>query len=161
MKKWITMVCCVYALTLQANPADDLIERVAPGASRQFKTILQPADHDFFELSQAGDRVCIKGNTWVNIASGLNWYLKHYAGIHLSWNNMKVRLPRQLPRVSRTERRETDLRLRYDFNYCTFSYSMAFWDWKRWEQEIDWMALHGINMPLAVWGPRRCGATCY
>ena len=152
MKKWITMVCCVYALTLQANPADDLIERVAPGASRQFKTILQPADRDFFELSQAGDRVCIKGNTWVNIASGLNWYLKHYAGIHLSWNNMKVRLPRQLPRVSRTERRETDLRLRYDFNYCTFSYSMAFWDWKRWEQEIDWMALHGINMPLAVVG---------
>ena len=47
---------------------------------------------------------------------------------------------------------ETSLKLRYDFNYCTFSYSMAFWDWKRWEQEIDWMALHGINLPLAVVG---------
>ena len=22
--------------------------------------------------------------------------------------------------------------------------------WKRWEQEIDWMALHGINMPLTL-----------
>ena len=29
---------------------------------------------------------------------------------------------------------------------------MAFWDWKRWEKEIDWMALHGINLPLAVVG---------
>ena len=29
---------------------------------------------------------------------------------------------------------------------------MAFWDWKRWEQEIDWMALHGINLPLAMVG---------
>ena len=27
---------------------------------------------------------------------------------------------------------------------------MPFWDWKRWEQEIDWMALHGINMPLTL-----------
>lgn len=42
--------------------------------------------------------------------------------------------------------------MRYDFNYCTFSYSMAFWDWERWEKEIDWMALHGINMPLAIVG---------
>ena len=24
--------------------------------------------------------------------------------------------------------------------------------WARWEQEIDWMALHGINMPLALVG---------
>lgn len=32
------------------------------------------------------------------------------------------------------------------------SYSMAFWDWERWEQEIDWMALQGINMPLAFTG---------
>lgn len=29
---------------------------------------------------------------------------------------------------------------------------MAWWDWNRWEQEIDWMALHGINMPLAITG---------
>ncbi|MGL4228765.1 MAG: alpha-N-acetylglucosaminidase, partial [Tannerellaceae bacterium] len=24
------------------------------------------------------------------------------------------------------------------------------WDWARWEQEIDWMALHGIDMPLTL-----------
>lgn len=23
------------------------------------------------------------------------------------------------------------------------------WDWARWEQEIDWMALNGINLALA------------
>ena len=32
------------------------------------------------------------------------------------------------------------------------SYSMAFWNWTRWEQELDWMALHGINLPLAFTG---------
>ena len=30
--------------------------------------------------------------------------------------------------------------------------TMAFWDWERWEKEIDWMALHGINLPLAAVG---------
>ena len=29
---------------------------------------------------------------------------------------------------------------------------MAFWDWERWEKEIDWMALHGVNLPLAITG---------
>jgi len=32
------------------------------------------------------------------------------------------------------------------------SYSMTFWDWERWEAEIDWMALQGINLPLAFSG---------
>ena len=27
---------------------------------------------------------------------------------------------------------------------------MAFWDWERWEKEIDRMALYGVNMPLAT-----------
>lgn len=32
---------------------------------------------------------------------------------------------------------------------CTQSYSFLWWDWARWEQEIDWMALNGINLALA------------
>lgn len=29
---------------------------------------------------------------------------------------------------------------------------MAFWDWDRWQQELDWMALRGINAPLITEG---------
>ena len=29
---------------------------------------------------------------------------------------------------------------------------MSTWTWERWQQEIDWMALHGINMPLQIVG---------
>lgn len=28
----------------------------------------------------------------------------------------------------------------------------VWWDWERWEKEIDWMALQGINLPLAFTG---------
>ena len=139
-------------MQMWANPVDELLERIDKGASAKFKTELVKSDKDFFELDQKGAKIVVRGNTWVNIASGVNWYLKYYAGIHLSWNQMQAKLPGVLPAVKQKERHETDLTLRYDFNYCTFSYSMAFWDWKRWEQEIDWMALHGVNLPLAIVG---------
>ncbi|KAK0140579.1 Alpha-N-acetylglucosaminidase [Merluccius polli] len=41
---------------------------------------------------------------------------------------------------------------RYYQNVCTVSYSSVWWDWARWEREIDWMALNGINLPLAFTG---------
>ena len=144
---------CLLPFTLFANPIKDLLERIDPGASKKFVIQLQKnADKDFFELDQKGDKVVVRGNTYVNIATGLNWYLKYYAGIQLTWNNMQADLPEVLPKVPHPERRETNLGLRYDFNYCTYSYTMAFWDWARWEKEIDWMALHGINLPLAAVG---------
>ena len=37
-------------------------------------------------------------------------------------------------------------------NVVTHSYSAAFWDTDRWMQEIDWMALSGVNLPLAFTG---------
>ena len=152
MRTIITLFFCLIAVISSANPIDNLLERIDKGASKKFKTELIQSPTDFFELSQEGNRIVIKGNTWVNIAVGLNWYLKYYAGIHLTWNNMNTHLQASLPRVASPERHETDLKLRYDFNYCTFSYSMAFWDWKRWQTEIDWMALHGVNLPLAIVG---------
>ena len=142
----------LFAAAMMANPVDDMLERIDKGASAKFKTQLVKGNTDFFELDQSGKKVVVRGNSWVNIATGVNWYLKYYAGIHLSWNGMRAKLPAVLPPVKKTERHETDLKLRYDFNYCTFSYSMAFWDWDRWQEEIDWMALHGVNMPLAIVG---------
>ena len=154
MKKLLLILFTIHCslFTVTANPVDELLERIDKGASAKFKTELVKSDKDFFELDQLGTKVVVRGNTWVNIASGINWYLKYHAGIHLSWNQMQAKLPAVLPAVKQKERHETDLTLRYDFNYCTFSYSMAFWDWKRWEQEIDWMALHGVNLPLAIVG---------
>ena len=152
MRRLFFVILICVGVAAQANPVDELLERIDKGASAKFKTEIKKSGKDFFELDQQGGKVVVRGNTWVNIASGVNWYLKYYAGIHLSWNQMQAKLPDVLPVVSRKERHETDLTLRYDFNYCTFSYSMAFWDWQRWEQEIDWMALHGVNLPLAIVG---------
>lgn len=149
----ILLAClCFPFAQLWSNPVNGLLERIDPGASKKFIIQVKKGQSDFFELDQKGDKVVIRGNNYVNIATGLNWYLKYYAGIHLSWNGMTAKLSESLPKVSTPVRKETNLSLRYDFNYCTYSYTMAFWDWERWEKEIDWMALHGINLPLAVVG---------
>lgn len=148
----ILLACVCIPFSLWSNPVDGLLERICPGSSHKFIIQLQKGGNDFFELDQKGNKVVIRGNNYVNIATGLNWYLKYYAGIHLSWNGMTAQLPENLPKVSTPVRKETNLSLRYDFNYCTYSYTMAFWDWNRWEKEIDWMALHGINLPLAAVG---------
>ena len=137
---------------LSANPVNGLLERIDKGASKKFVIELNKGTDDFFELDQKGSKVVVRGNNYVNIATGINWYLKYYAGIQLSWNGMQASLPQVLPAVPQKERHETSLSLRYDFNYCTYSYTMAFWDWERWEKEIDWMALHGINLPLSIVG---------
>ena len=152
MRRLLTVIAILMALQTWANPVDELLERIDKGASAKFKIEKVKSQKDFFELDQQGKKVVVRGNTWVNIASGVNWYLKYYAGIHLSWNQMQAKLPAVLPAVTNKERHETDLTLRYDFNYCTFSYSMPFWGWDRWEKEIDWMALHGVNLPLAIVG---------
>ena len=135
-----------------ATPIKGLLERIDKGASRKFIIEQTNAPTDFFELDQKDDKVVVRGNNYVCIATGLNWYLKYYAGIHLSWNSMQAELPEVLPAVKQKERHETTMKYRYNFNYCTFSYTMAFWDWERWEKEIDWMALHGINLPLSIVG---------
>lgn len=154
MKKLFLFITICLTTVVHANPIDDLINRIDNGASKQFDIQLENnSTRDFFEIDNAPNgRISIKGNSWVSIATGLNWYLKYTAGIHLTWNNMRADIPSRLPRVTKKIRKETNLTLRYDFNYCTFSYSMAFWDWDRWQKEIDWMALHGVNLPLAIVG---------
>ena len=152
MRHFLTALLCMIAVVANATPIDDLLERIDKGASRKFKIELRKSPTDFFEIDQAGSKVVVRGNSWVNIATGINWYLKYHCGIHLTWGNMQAALPAKLPVVKKKERHETDLRMRYSFNYCTFSYSMAFWDWQRWQEEIDWLALHGVNMPLAIVG---------
>lgn len=154
--KFATVLCLVVSAicAFAASPVDGLLERIDRGASKKFIVRIAdaPDGKDYFEIADAAPRIKITGNNPVSVATGLNWYLRHYAGVHLTWNNMTAQLPDRLPQVGATVRKSTDMALRYDFNYCTYSYTMPFWDWERWEQEIDWMALHGINMPLAAVG---------
>ena len=117
-----------------------------PTAKRQ-----QP---DIFIITSKDGKPCVKGNSVLAITTGVNWYLNHYANINVSWNQLTIDDIENydFPIPEKEERHICSADYRYYLNYCTFSYSMSTWTWERWEKEIDWMALHGINMPLQIVG---------
>ena len=134
--------------------ANKLIERTLPKQRNSFLTesIVNTNGKDVFELESKGDKIVLRGNNGVALASAFYYYLTEYAHCQITWNGTNLKVPQNLARVSKKIRRETPYEYRYYLNYCTFNYSMSWWDWPRWEKEIDWMALHGINMPLAITG---------
>ena len=115
-----------------------------------FQTI--PADNgkDVFEIEGQAGKVVVRGNSPLSMAAGLNWYLKYDCHCHVSLNGCQVNLPAKLRVGEKKVRQSGWAPARYFLNYCTFSYSMSWWDWWQWEKFIDWMALQGINMPLAI-----------
>ncbi len=131
-----------------------LVARVVPRSASRFDVAALPdsAGHEVFEVESRRGRVILRGSSGVAIASALNWYLEQVAGRNASLPLTPIALPTPLPVVPARVRRTTPYRVRYFFNYCTFSYSMAWWDWDDWQSMIDWMALKGINTPLAVTG---------
>lgn len=139
---------------LNKKAAMALIERVVPGASKHFEVRYIPADDgkDVFELSSNGRKIILSGNNGVSVASAFNYYLKNYCNFELTWNGPGAGYPCEFPKDVTPVRKLSPHKYRYYLNYCTFSYSMAWWDWERWQKEIDWMALNGINMPLAITG---------
>ena len=145
------------------NAARALVKRLLPGRGDEFvlESIPRADGLDVFELETVANKTVVRGSTGVAIASGLNWYLKHYCNAHVSWSGDQLKLPTPLPPLEKKVRIVTPYRFREYFNFCTFGYTMAWWDWPRWEREIDWMALSGVNMPMAVLGQESVWQSVY
>ena len=139
-----------------------LIHRLLPDHAGSFIVEELPAvGRDSFGLESRGGRIVLLGNNGVAVASALYYYLQRYCHCQSTWNGSNLKLPAKLPAVDGAIRRASPYAYRYYLNYCTFNYSMSWWDWPRWEKEIDWMAIHGINMPLAITGEEFTWYTVY
>ncbi len=153
-----TVACAATAQTparvVDLDATRALIARVVPASAAGFEVDAIPdsAGRDVFEVENRDGKVLLRGSSGVAIASALNWYLEHVGGVNASLPLKPIVLPTPLPPVPAPVRITTPYTVRYFFNYCTFSYSMAWWSWSDWQSMIDWMALKGINTPLAVTG---------
>jgi len=132
------------------------LQRIVKDRASRFEIGYIAPEHgkDVFELAagSAGGKILLRGSNGVSVASALNYYLRHYCHSLITWNGVNLHLPAVMPVPAAVVHKVTPYTWRYYLNYCTFQYSMAWWDWDRWQQEIDWMALNGINMPLALTG---------
>jgi len=138
---------------LDKKASDNLLQRILPKHANQF--VVEQIDtfsKDTFQVSSRNGKIVLAGNNGVSIASALYYYLNEYCHCQITWNGENLNLPAKLPVVPSKIKKSSPYEYRYYLNYCTYNYSMSWWDWQRWEKEIDWMALHGINMPLAITG---------
>ncbi|KAL5827350.1 hypothetical protein ACOSQ3_019193 [Xanthoceras sorbifolium] len=155
--------------SVQESAARAVLQRLLPAHVNSFEFNVVSKDvcggHSCFLIEnhkQPGKNepeIIIKGSTAVEVASGLHWYIKYWCGAHISWDKTggiqiaSVPNPGSLPLV-----KDEDVMIHrpvpwnYYQNVVTASYSYVWWDWERWEKEIDWMALQGINLPLAFNG---------
>ena len=93
----------------------------------------------------------ILGNSPTALVYGLRYYLNEYLQLDVHWfiGSQLYLAPQDLPRVNSIHTGSSIVPWRYHFNTVTFSYTAAFWTWEDWELQLDWMALRGINLPLA------------
>lgn len=163
MKKGICLIGILLwgAIAMQAGNCRDvevaksMLKRLIPVYADSF--LFKKVDgngKDLFRIeSTADDRIMLSGNNANSMATGLNYYLKYYCLTTVSWYaDQPVEMPAKLPQVFSPIEITAKVKRRFFLNYCTFGYSMAFWDWDDWQRFIDWMALNGINMPLAITG---------
>ena len=152
----LLMTLAAHATTdVDTEQAQALAARLAAplAAKVEFQKINPDGGKDVFTLESRGGKVIIGGNNANSMAVGLNRYLNRYCKVTVSWYaDVPVKLPKALPDVSAPERVTARVPQRFFLNYCTWGYTMPFWGWKQWEHFIDWMALNGVNLPLAITG---------
>jgi len=133
--------------------AAGVLRRTIGSAANAFVLTDLPKENglDVYEVDANGGHVRIAGSSAVAISRGAYEYIRDVCKRQVAWGRPHVDLPKILPDYPK-HRVVCPNKYRHYFNVCTFGYSTVWWDWVRWEEEIDWMALHGINMPLAMNG---------
>lgn len=133
----------------------DIIERYLPGHADNFELEIfkSTTDVDEYLIDYRNGKICLCGNNVNSVAAALGHYMKYTLGLHLSWCGCRIPVfgKGKLP-VPKKYHHVIKEKFRVYMNYCTHSYSAAWWDFERWQFEIDMMALNGINMPLAITG---------
>ncbi len=131
-----------------------LIERTIPGHSKEFelKTLRSGKYSSAFRISSHQDKILIEGTDKIAISKGFYYYLRYFLMGNISNCGSQVPPFKILPSVKKPVFKSTQTKLRWGLYYCTYNYSFSFWSWNDWEKEIDWLAMQGVNLPLAIMG---------
>lgn len=146
----------LYAQKKKTEAVYQLIERVTGESELPVRFSLnqhvgKTEGKTYFQYKTDEGLLQVEGSSPVALCRGFYDFIKsNRSGIY-SWSGNNIRFPEQLQQVP-LKRVVSPFENHYLFNVCTYGYSMPYWDWERWEKEIDWMALHGINMPLTLVG---------
>lgn len=148
----IIFIFLITPITLFAdnNAAKCVIERIIGSRANEitFESIPQKDGKDGYAISCSNGKLTLKGSSPTAITYAFSQYLREACNSMVTWSGSNINIPAKFPDYNSTVS-YSPYSLRYFLNVCTFGYTAPYWDWNRWEKEIDLMALHGVNMPLA------------
>lgn len=117
-----------------------------------FRVHIAEQAQESFVITARNGVVNVTASNYIMAFHGIYCYLKKYCNVQLSWcGNREIKLDK-LVMFDGEFSKKVWQKFRVYMNYCTLDYSMCWWDFDRWEKEIDFMAMNSINMPLAVIG---------
>ncbi|WP_158972464.1 alpha-N-acetylglucosaminidase [Paraglaciecola sp. L3A3] len=106
---------------------------------------------DWYQVTVASNVINVSASSSIALTYGAYHYLKSTGAMSVSWEGNRIKIPSQFsPYIG--EKVSASFDLRTYLNVCAYGYSTPWWDWSRWQQEIDWMAVHGINNVIAMEG---------
>ena len=149
-KALIVMAAAAVAGLCVGGPLEDLAQRVSPELAERVVWRVGTSHKDIrIAPGNAGEIVISAPETRL-AAAGLGLYLREVAGTHWSWCGNRLEGPWPAPAHALTFAPAWTESVAY--NYCTLSYTMAFWDEAAWREELDRLALFGVRRPLVQAG---------
>jgi alpha-N-acetylglucosaminidase len=136
------------------EPEQNVLGRLLGDRAAQFelRAMQVSGGHERFRISNANGRIKVEGTTPSSLLYGVNWYLKYIAQVAISTNGIRLGSSRAWPLPAAAIERETPYAYRYALNENIDGYTAPYWDWARWQHEIDILALSGINAMIVERG---------
>ena len=137
----------------ELKAAHQVMERVLGNGAKYFEFVKIPQldGLDSYEVHAKGGKVQVSGSSTIAMCHGAYDYLRKACHYQYTWSSKAISKPLNFPDYD-IAKITSPYKMRQYYNVCTYGYSMAFWSWDQWQYELDWMALHGINMPVAMIG---------
>ena len=128
----------------------DLIRRNTPKICDNFilKTIEPDDEFDRYEVYAEDGKIVLAGNSNLSLAMAYYRYLSDFCGVIITNGDYDISTlgtsPLPTEKITYTVKQKIRARTSYEF----FALEGNYWGFDRWEKEIDFMAMHGINTPF-------------
>ncbi|MBQ0049878.1 MAG: alpha-N-acetylglucosaminidase N-terminal domain-containing protein, partial [Bacteroidales bacterium] len=105
---------------------------------------------DKFNYTLSGNTLNIEASSGVAACRGFYDFVKTNGAGICSWTANRFDGEKALAATTTSRQLTSPYRDHQYLNVVTYGYSMPYWNEARWDKELDWMALHGIDMPLML-----------
>lgn len=160
---WILIVCSMFftssctheklAKTLPEGASYRLLHRWIGDRALDFEVILEPGQGNYeYAIMEIRDSTpTVRGNSVSAVNKGIAKLLRKLQSANFTWEGSRISLPVVWPKTA-PDTITSDIPLRWNGSVWQNTYESTFWEWDRWEKELDLMAFNGVNVVLLTEG---------